>query len=207
MEGAQAAQAVWEVSSRAEVTVVCQTARHSELAEESRSRQQAALMNRARFLGKLGMTFFFVRLLMHGHLPLLWQAAVNKKSSNRGNRFMSKTALRELNGYAFGTPGALGTENARQGRIWPAQCAELEVLPCLFKQSCRSNRSLPNSSSFRACRGISLTPAGGADKPGEIPRQARNDVLFYSITCARLLNNTLLSGPTARAENAPAGWY
>jgi len=44
-----------QVSSRAEVTVVCQTARHSELAEESRSRQQAARMNRARFLSKLGM--------------------------------------------------------------------------------------------------------------------------------------------------------
>ena len=25
-------------------------------------------MNRARFLGKLGMTFFFIRLLMRGHL-------------------------------------------------------------------------------------------------------------------------------------------
>ena len=56
------------LSSRAEVTVVCQTARHSELAEESRSRQQAARMNRARFLGKLGMTFFFIRLLVRDNL-------------------------------------------------------------------------------------------------------------------------------------------
>ena len=54
-------------SSRAEVTV-CQTARHSELAEESRSRQQAARMNRARFLGKLGMTFFFIQLLVRDYL-------------------------------------------------------------------------------------------------------------------------------------------
>jgi len=34
--------------------------RHSELAEESRSRQWAARMTPARFLGKLGMTFFLV---------------------------------------------------------------------------------------------------------------------------------------------------
>ena len=56
------------LSSRAEVTVVCQTARHSELAEESRLRQQAARMNRARFLGKLGMTFFFIQLLVRDYL-------------------------------------------------------------------------------------------------------------------------------------------
>ena len=54
------------------------------------------------------------------------------------------------------------------------------------QQSCRSNR-MSNSPSFRACRGISLTPAGGADEPGEIPRQTQNDVLFYLIACARLL--------------------
>jgi len=35
-------------------------ARHAGLAEESRSRQPAARMNQARFLGKLGMTFFSV---------------------------------------------------------------------------------------------------------------------------------------------------
>ena len=58
------------LSSRAEVTVVCQTARHSALAGESRSRQQAARMNRARFPGKLGMTFFFVRLLVRDYLKL-----------------------------------------------------------------------------------------------------------------------------------------
>ncbi|WP_188560867.1 hypothetical protein [Hymenobacter frigidus] len=57
-----------QLSSRAEVTVVCQKERHSELAEESRSRQQAARMNRARFLGKLGMTFFFIRLLVRDYL-------------------------------------------------------------------------------------------------------------------------------------------
>ena len=56
------------LSSRGEVPVACQTARHSELAEESRSRQQAARMNRARFLGKLGMTPFFIRLLLRNCL-------------------------------------------------------------------------------------------------------------------------------------------
>ena len=34
--------------------------RHSELAEESRSRQWAARMTPARLLGKLGMTFFLI---------------------------------------------------------------------------------------------------------------------------------------------------
>ena len=56
------------LSSRAQVTVVKQKERHSELAEESCRSHPRRLLARARFLGKLGMTFFFTRLLVRGHL-------------------------------------------------------------------------------------------------------------------------------------------
>ena len=56
------------LSSRAQVTVVNQKERHSELAEESRRSHPRRLLARMRFLGKLGMTFFFIRLLTRGHL-------------------------------------------------------------------------------------------------------------------------------------------
>jgi len=41
--------------------------RHSGLAEESRPRQQAARMNPARFLGKLGITCCFSCALMQNY--------------------------------------------------------------------------------------------------------------------------------------------
>ena len=56
------------LSSRAQVTVVNQKERHSELAEESRRSHPRRPLARARFPGKLGMTFFFIRLLVRGHL-------------------------------------------------------------------------------------------------------------------------------------------
>ncbi|GAB2714746.1 hypothetical protein GCM10011495_30580 [Hymenobacter frigidus] len=56
------------LSSRAQVTVVNQKERHSELAEESCRSHPRRPLARARFLGKLGMTFFFIRLLVRGHL-------------------------------------------------------------------------------------------------------------------------------------------
>ena len=59
---------VQPLSSRAQVTVVNQKERHSELAEESCRSHPRRPLARARFLGKLGMTFFFIRLLMRGHL-------------------------------------------------------------------------------------------------------------------------------------------
>ena len=55
------------LSSRAQVTVVNQKERHSELAEESCRSHPRRPLARARFLGKLGMTFFFIRLLVRGH--------------------------------------------------------------------------------------------------------------------------------------------
>ena len=56
------------LSSRAQVIVVNQKERHSEFAEESCRSHPRRPLARARFLGKLGMTFFFIRLLMRGHL-------------------------------------------------------------------------------------------------------------------------------------------
>ena len=48
------------LSSRAQVTVVNQKERHSELAEESRRSHPRRLLARVRFLGKLRMTFFLI---------------------------------------------------------------------------------------------------------------------------------------------------
>ena len=56
------------LSNRAQVTVVNQKERYSELVEESCRSHPRHPLARARFLGKLGMTFFFIRLLMRGHL-------------------------------------------------------------------------------------------------------------------------------------------
>ena len=93
------------LSSRAEVTVVYQTARHSELAEESGSRQQAARMNRARFLGKLGMTFFFIRLLVRDYLNGLQQS---------GGRLLTiDTAVLQAGVYQIRVLGGASAEYSR----------------------------------------------------------------------------------------------
>ena len=53
--------------SRAQVPVVNQKERHSELAEESGRSHPRRPLAQARFLGTLGMTFFFIRVLRRGH--------------------------------------------------------------------------------------------------------------------------------------------
>ena len=66
------------------------------------------------------------------------------------------------------------------------------------KQSCRSNRSLPNSSSFRACRGISPESSAPPTGAGGIPRQVRNDVRLYPVTYAWALKRSFEALPKRR---------
>ena len=72
------------LSSRAQVTVVNQKERHSELAGESRRVHPRRPLARARFLGKLGMTFFFIRLLVRGHLFVAYEQQSASSCSHPG---------------------------------------------------------------------------------------------------------------------------
>ena len=66
-EAAGPVAAAFLLSGDAQVTLVNRKERHSELAEESRPVHPRRRLARARFLGKLGMTGCFIRLLLHDY--------------------------------------------------------------------------------------------------------------------------------------------
>ena len=98
---------------------------------------------------------------------------------------------------AFGQPSQRPQSKRRYAQLAGQLCTG-RLKSGQIKQSRTSNRSEPKRTSFRACRGLLPESSAPPARANEIPRQARNDVFLYPVTCAWALEPRNLFGSAGR---------